>query len=235
MNIPKRHIRKILLPALIVLVCIVSGKIIISAAGVIYENSANKHWNNKRYLARKDNPHNLTAVDSCIQLLRTGDLLVRRGDDMTSYMLSQLNLNDKTYSHCGVVVVEDGFPFVYHSIGGEDNPNQVMRRDSAQLWCSPAGNHAFAVFRYHVADSVRDKLVQAVYEFYHERRMFDMSFDMATDDRLYCSEMIYKAMEKATGGEPIIGLSNNYGRAFVGIDDLYRVEQAHEVCRIRFK
>ncbi|HYC29018.1 MAG TPA: hypothetical protein VEB42_09380, partial [Chitinophagaceae bacterium] len=92
------HIKKLLLTTAIVLACVVSGRFILSAADVLYENTANKHWNGERYRARKNNPVNLAAADSCIQLLQAGDLLVRRGDDMTSYMLSQLNLKDKTYS-----------------------------------------------------------------------------------------------------------------------------------------
>lgn len=229
------HSKKLFLATAITMACIVSGMFIISAADVLYENTANKHWESARYEARANNPANLAAVDSCTKLLHTGDLLVRRGDDMTSYMLSQLNMQDQTYSHCGLVMVENGYPFVYHSIGGEDNPDQALRRDSAQLWCSPANNHAFAAFRYALADSINDKLVKSVRGFYKERIKFDMSFDMETDDRLYCSEMIYKAIEQATGGNSFIAQSNNYGRAFVGIDDLYCVAGAQPVCRIRFK
>src|SRR5690606_33196633 len=65
--------------------------------------------------------------DSCVQLLRTGDLALRTGNDITSRMFCEFNRIDKTYSHCGMVVVEHGYPFVYHSIGGEDNPDQRLR------------------------------------------------------------------------------------------------------------
>ena len=206
-----------------------------SATAVLHENTANKHWQNMRYLSRKNNSMNISAVDSCVRLLQTADLLVRRGDDMTSYMLSQLNNKDKTYSHCGVVVVEDGYPFVYHSIGGEDNPDGVIRRDSAHHWCSPANNHGFAGYRYNMADSTKVKLVSVIQSYYTEGRMFDMAFDLATDDRLYCSEMIYKAISKATGDDDYIQLSTNYGRSFAGVDDLYLMNHTEPVCRIRFK
>lgn len=235
MNTRRRHIAKLLSVSAIILLCIVAGRFILSATAVLYENTANKHWQNKRYLSRKNNILNISAVDSCVRLLQTGDLLVRRGDDMTSYMLSQLNTDDKTYSHCGIVVVEDGYPYVYHSIGGEDNPDQILRRDSAHYWCSPANNHAFAAYRYGMGDSVKQKLVHVVRSFYKEKRMFDMSFDLQTDDRLYCSEMIYKAICQATGNDGYIKLSNNYGRMFVGVDDLYLSDYTEPICRIRFK
>ena len=72
---------------------------------------------------RDANLQNHHDVDSAISLLQSGDLVMRRGIDVTSFMLSQMNLKDKTYSHCGIVEIEYGYPFVYHSIGGEDNPN----------------------------------------------------------------------------------------------------------------
>lgn len=216
------------------LLCILAGRFIWSATAVLYENTANKHWKNKRYVSRKNNPLNISAVDSCAGLLQTGDLVVRRGDDMTSYMLSQLNAKDKTYSHCGIVVIENGYTYVYHSIGGEDNPDGVIRRDSAHIWCSPANNLGFAAYRYAVSDSVKDSFVRCICDFYKEKRMFDMSFDLSTDDRLYCSEMIYKALEQ-TMGKNYIRISNDYGRSFVGVDDLYLSDNTEPVCRIRFK
>ena len=234
MNKKRGYIIKLSGISAIVLLCILAGRFIWSATAVLFENTANKHWKNNRYVSRKNNPLNISAVDSCARMLQTGDLVVRRGDDMTSYMLSQLNTKDKTYSHCGIVVLENGYPYVYHSIGGEDNPDGIIRRDSAHYWCSPANNHAFAAYRYGIADSVQLKLVHAVHSFYEEKRMFDMSFDLRTDDRLYCSEMIYKALEQAIG-KNYIRLSNDYGRSFVGVDDLYLTGHAEPVCRIRFK
>lgn len=235
MSVKSRHIIKLLSVSAIILACIVAGRFIWSATAVLYENTANKHWRNERYLSRKNNTLNIAAVDSCVRLLQTGDLLVRRGDDMTSYMLSQLNTKDKTYSHCGIVVVEEGYPYVYHSIGGEDNPDQVIRRDSTHDWCSPANNLSFAAYRYHISDSVKNRFVRYVRGFYREKRMFDMNFDLQTNDRLYCSEMIYKALCKATGDDDCIQLSNNYGRRFVGVDDLYPAGCTEPVCRIGFK
>jgi hypothetical protein len=235
MSTKNSHIKKLLIASAIVLTCIVVGRFIWSATAVLHENTANKHWQNKRYLSRKNNLQNISGVDSCVRLLQTGDLLVRRGDDMTSYILSQLNMKDKTYSHCGIVVIENGYPYVYHSIGGEDNPDEILRRDSAHTWCSPANNHAFAAYRYNMADSMKARLASVVQGYYSEGRMFDMAFDISTDDRLYCSEMIYKALKKATGVDDYIQLSNNYGRSFVGVDDLYLMNHTEPVCRIRFK
>lgn len=217
----------------VILLCTIVAFSYTWVAEVLFENTANKHWKGKRYHARKSNRWNITVVDSCSRLLTTGDLVVRRGDDMTSYMLSKMNGVDKRYSHCGVVTVENGIAYVYHSIGGEDNPDQVMKKERAERWFSPANNLAFAVYRYELADSNIDLLLKYVEKYYQQKTMFDMDFDLKTDDRLYCSEMVYKAMLAATDKKLIVPEKLAYGNQYVSIDDLYA--QAKLVCQIKFK
>lgn len=228
----RRHMLRVLS---IILLCIVVGRLYMYCASILYTNTANKHWQGKRYQARKSNPWNISMVDSCSGLLRSGDLVVRRGDDMTSFMLSQLNSKDKTYSHCGLVVIEDGHPYVYHSIGGEDNPDQIMKRETLTQWFSPANNLAIAVYRYDLVDSLITQTVEQLHIYYRQKKMFDMDFDLATDDRLYCSEMIYKVIKAATQNEGYIKAGNAYGRSFVGVDDLYLNPHTKLICQVRFK
>lgn len=231
----KEHRKQWLKVAGIILLCLVTGLLYLWAARVVYENTANKHWQNERYKTRKNNPANLQAVDSCTRLLKTGDLVVRRGDDMTSYMLARLNRHDTRYSHCGIAVVENGVPYVYHSIGGEDNPDQVIRKDKAVQWCSPANNLAFAIYRYSISDSNCRRVVQYIANEYRACKMFDMDFDLGTDDRLYCSEMIYKAIGYAMQDSNFVHTENNYGKEFVGVDNLFMNTRAERICQIKFK
>lgn len=218
---------------LVIVTCFIAAQAYLSICPILYENTANKHWQNRRYQVRKNSPDNRRLVDSAQVFLQSGDLVVRRGDDMTSYMLSRLNNTDQSYSHCGIVIVEDGIPYIYHSIGGEDNPDETMRRDAASQWFSPANNHAFAIYRYVIADSLKEKMVKTVQEFYREKRKFDMDFDIDTDDRLYCSEMVWKAVSAADNS--LIPLQTGYGRMFAGIDNLYLNAYTRCICHVRFK
>jgi len=174
-------------------------------------------------------------MDSAIGLLHSGDLVMRMGIDVSSYMLSQMNQRDKNYSHCGLVMIENGYPFVYHSIGGEDNPDAKLRRDSASFFFSPFNNTAFGIARYHLSDTDIDKLHQVVRRFYREGKMFDMNFDIHTDDRLYCAEMVYKAVNEATGNSQYIRPIHVFGYSFVGIDDLFMNSHSRVICQIKYK
>src|SRR5690348_3936633 len=42
-------------------------------------------------IQRSNNPWNIRSVDSAVGLLQSGDIVVRTGNDATSYMLTQLN------------------------------------------------------------------------------------------------------------------------------------------------
>ncbi len=184
---------------------------------------------------RAANPWNKRMVDSCIGLLHNGDIVVRRGHDVTSTMLSMLNQTEKIYSHCGIVLMEHGYPFVYHSIGGEDNPDARLRRDSVNFWFSPANNLAFAVYRYDLSATQIDSVAKMTRSFYRAKKKFDMDFDLKTEDSYYCAEMVYKAINRGIRDSSYIEPLTVFGVTFVGIDNLYLNRHARLVCQVRFK
>lgn len=186
-------------------------------------------------LERMVNKDNLNAIDSGIRMLKTGDVVVRTGNDITSYMLCKVNWRDKTYSHCGLVVVENGYPFVYHSIGGEDNPDELLRRDSASFWFSPQNNLGYGIVRLDMPNDREEILVKQIKQFYKERKKFDMDFDLATDDRFYCAEFVSKTICLATGDSSFFTPTSVLGYRYMGIDDIFLSKHANFVCQIRYK
>jgi Permuted papain-like amidase enzyme, YaeF/YiiX, C92 family len=175
------------------------------------------------------------AVDTAVSMLHSGDIVLRMGLGADSKLLSGLNSRDQSFSHCGIVFVENGYPFVYHAIGGEDNPDERLRRDSAWFFFSPQNNSDIAVTQFSFDSSQVSALQQVVYDIYKARPRFDMKFDLATDDKLYCSEFVYKAVNKAMKDTTYIEPTLLFGRRFVGIDDIFMNEHANIVWRIKFK
>jgi hypothetical protein len=184
---------------------------------------------------REDNPANAAAIDSALHLLRDGDLVVRTGADAISVMLRQMNLQDKTYSHCGIVMIEDGYPFVYHSIGGEDNPDERLRRDSAAFFFSPIYNERMGIARLDLTSRQIEQLHAIVRRYYAARIPFDMDFDMATDDKLYCAEFVYKAIGECVGDPAYFEQSHVLDRSYVGVDNLTDERHAKIICDVRYK
>ncbi len=168
-------------------------------------------------------------------MLQTGDLVLRLGNDVTSSMLSQLNLREKKYSHCGIVVVEEGKPYIYHSIGGEYNPDQKIKRETPAQWFSPDNNLAIAIARLHIDSAGLGKAAKTVQAYYKEGRKFDMEFDLASDDRLYCAEMIWKSVQTAIDDSAFFPITTAFGRKYIGIDDLYYHPHSSLICRVQYK
>ena len=83
----------------------------------------------------------LAAIRS---ILKSGDLITRTGNDFTSETFRKMNQHDQTYSHCGIVSIEGDSAFVYHSLGGEWNPDQKIRRDLLSVLQNPITTKALA-------------------------------------------------------------------------------------------
>ena len=184
---------------------------------------------------QKANAWNNHAVDTAVSMLQSGDIVLRMGAGADSRMLAELNQKDKTISHCGIVMIEHGYPFVYHSIGGEDNPDERLRRDSASFFFSPHHNMGIAVVQFDYGTDKINELRSVVYNYYRQRPKFDMKFDLKTDDKLYCAEFVYKAVNKAVGDSTYIKTTTLLGHTFVGIDDLFINPHAHIVWQTGFK
>lgn len=188
-----------------------------------------------RYRARIDNPLNYTMIDSVRRLLRDGDIVLRTGADMTSIMLRGMNQRDKSFSHCGIVCIENGYPFVYHSLGGEDNPDARLRRDSAVWFFSPATNERLGVARLDLDSGQLQRLGVVARRYFNAGIPFDMDFDLGTDDRFYCAEFVLKSVQEAVADTRYFRHSKAMNREYVGVDNITDPAHARIVCDLRFR
>ncbi len=205
------------------------------AAMNVSDKGVRKQPSVKLSTARDVISRNKHTIDSAVSLLRSGDVVLRTGLGADSYLLSRFNRKDKTYSHCGIVMMEHGYPFVYHSIGGEDNPDERLRRDSANFFFSPVHNTGLAIVRYDFSAANVSDLKNVVSAYYRTRPKFDMKFDLATDDKLYCAEFVYKAINKTMCDTGYIIPTSVMGMRFVGTDDLFFNKHAHMILRAIYK
>ncbi len=176
----------------------------------------------------------LDSIHYCEKFVKQGDLILRTGRDFASETFRQLSQHDKTYSHCGIASIEHDSVFVYHSIGGEWNPDQKLRRDPFELFCNPYENRGFGIYRYDLSPAENKNLTDTVHKLYKSQVMFDLNFDLATNERMYCSEFVYKAIRRATKNSVAIPVTVFANRRFVAIDDLFVNPWCHKIKRIKF-
>ena len=152
------------------------------------------------------NPY--TKVREGQSLIKEGDLVVRLNRAATSCFIRLFNKQDKSYSHSGIVIYNSGYPYAYHIIDGQENPDGRMRRDALSEFCSPRRNKSHGIFRYDMNNEEIKKLRDQIHEWYIKGISYDPEFNLKSDDRMYCSEMISKALGTTTESRIKIGLTH---------------------------
>lgn len=188
-----------------------------------------------------------------------GDLILRCGNDYASYTLCDFNQQEKLYSHSGIALMNDGVMYVYSNMAGDLNPDEIMRRDIIDSFLTPANNVAAGVYRYDLSPGELNNLKTIVGDHYKNKLQFDMNFDLSTDNKMYCAEMIAKSVEQATASRILIPKSlvtdelrqkylkmalqkkvvpsvksGNEQREYWSIDNLYLNQHCKEVIKIIF-
>ncbi len=199
----------------------IPGKLIVTKRDSLIEN------------ARMERAFNTIA--SLTSLIRNGDLITRTGNDFASETFRSFNRYDKTYSHCGIASIEHDSVFVYHALGGEFNPDEKIRRDALELFATPYGNRGIGIFRYPLNDNETKELLTTVKKWFDAGIMFDMKFDLATNDRMYCAEFVSKSYAKGTHDKLHFACSRIKDFEFIGVDNLFLHPLCHEVKRAVYK
>lgn len=153
--------------------------------------------------------------------IQSGDVVTRTGNDFTSESLRLLNQRNKTYSHCGIASIEKDSLFIYHALGGEWNPDEKLRKDSWEVFAEPFSNSGIGIFETKLSEADKKSLVLITKAYHRSGLMFDMKFDLSTDDRMYCAEFIYKVFLKASQLKVKFPHSKIGEFEFIGVDDIF--------------
>lgn len=137
-----------------------------------------------------------------------------------------MNRADTSFSHSGIVFIENDSVFVYHALGGDYNPGGKLKREWLYRFIDTAENNRMAVYRYTMNAQQITALKKLAYAYYAEGLLFDLYFNLHTDDKMYCTEFVFKCVNQATGGllnsiTATHGLDNG-----ITPDDLY----LHPLC-----
>jgi hypothetical protein len=182
--------------------------------------------------------------------IKNGDLIERSDDGLESESMRNFSKRDKTFSHCGLAFVEEGEIYVYNTIAGEENPSEKIRREPFDSFVSPEMKNGFGIYRYALSDSEAVNLHRLIKSYYAQGLLFDKTFDLKSDEKMYCAELVYKGIKKATNDRIVIPTSRlqNYKvRApqykgvvlkefeYVGLDDLFLNAFCQPISTISYK
>lgn len=126
--------------------------------------------------------------------LETGDLIFRRGQGIGSWAVLD-NDPQSPYSHVGLVLRQNQKIWVVHTVPTSAfGENDFARIDTLQTYLGKENATQAAVYR--VQEEYRliaKSAAQIAQNFVHARVPFDSSFEVATSDKLYCTELVWRA------------------------------------------
>lgn len=194
-----------------------------------FTNPAKESLNTVQRLKQAD-----SLIAATLPLIQNGDIITRTGNDFTSETLRKLNRRDKTFSHIGIVSIENGQVFVFHALGGDFNPNQKILHEPFLEFVSPLGNRSFGIFRYNISEQAKQQYLHNAEKHYKNGVIFDMDFDLKTDDKLYCAEFVAKSIAPVLPKDQPFNISSIDTLKFYGVDDITLHQKCTKIASTKF-
>ncbi len=129
--------------------------------------------------------------DSVYGQLKPGDIVIRKGNGPLSWHL--MRNTKEEYSHCGVIVKEDGKWRVIHTIGGTSSKDDIdgVQMIDLEEFVAHAADSTLYICRPVFDDSLEQKIPERAYHYLAQEIPFDHRFSMFTTDKYYCTELLF--------------------------------------------
>lgn len=128
-----------------------------------------------------------------VKMFETGDLIFRRGRSLVSQIVLSAD-GASSYSHVGIIKIIGGSAFVAHTTTDEPPSEDVARVEPLDVFLRDDRASAAAVYRLKgSAQHFTARAVEAALSFAEKRIPFDDGLDLNTTDKLYCTEMVWRA------------------------------------------
>ena len=127
---------------------------------------------------------------------QNGDIVLRKGNSIESETVSLIDGNGK-YSHIGIIKIENDTPFVIHIVPDSiETTVDYCLKQEVHIFFSVENARYGCVMR--VRDNnpqLTDSAAQRALKFYLDKAAFDEKYSLATDQELYCTELVWKAYQ----------------------------------------
>lgn len=167
--------------------------------------------------------------------LKDGDIILRRGYGVDSTISTNFSQGEKRYSHVGFIRETDKGTFVIHVVEDKEKGLNGLYIESLGDFLDKVS--IWAIYRYNFSQSNSKKLMNYIDDLKKKNITFDIEFNLDDDEKMYCSEFIYKVINRTTEKELIKAGKVFMGKKFVTISDVYEntnsklVEISHKLIK----
>lgn len=141
--------------------------------------------------SRKDDKINVTQeVMTFDQELKVGDIIFHKSRSQQSKAIKEASGSD--WTHVGILISKNGEWYVAEAVG-------PVVSTKLTNFINRGKNKDYKIYRFkHFdADTMKTKLIEAIKQ---QNKPYDIYFEFS-DEKTYCSELVYKAMLSVTGHE----------------------------------
>lgn len=128
-------------------------------------------------------------------LARPGDIIMKNGYGNISRMITSVLDEEHAISHCGILDVDDstGAFYIIHSVAKQVSDRDGVQRIGLKRFINDVKPGDLYLLRYkdHAKASAIVKEARCLLA---AEVPFDHSYDLTSDDALYCSEFVYKVV-----------------------------------------
>jgi len=134
--------------------------------------------------------------------VKNGDIICRLGDRLWSQYFKDISIEDKRYSHMGIIRINNNQITVIHAEGTTKAGKDFVKEESLNDFIKIA--RAIGVYRINDIDD-GNKIATLALEYLN--LPFDWQFDMQDNSKIYCTELLYVILKRAL---PTIELKTIY-------------------------
>jgi hypothetical protein len=129
---------------------------------------------------------------------REGDLVFQMGEGFLPHVLSATLRDSRGYCHVAIVVLRGGEPWVAHVEPDRHGGQSGARLEPLARFLDAKRSPRAALYRVaHLSAQEAHAAAGVAARFALERRPFDWEFDRSNADRLYCTELVWRAFAEA--------------------------------------
>ena len=138
------------------------------------------------------NNHNSVEIPKNLHL-KNGDLILRCGTSTESFVVILPDSKTK-FSHIGIISIENNTPYVIHAV---PHKNHFIKKDKLEDFLSPENASKYAIYRANLKEDILEKVTIEAETYYQKKYTFDTDYDLKTNTKLYCTELVLKAYQNS--------------------------------------
>lgn len=141
--------------------------------------------------------HNTKPISYASDLFQDGDLVFRSGKGIFSDLFKSVGTRKSPYSHVGIIYMHGGKVFVVHTEAKELTGKGHAKIDPLDIFLNDSNASASCIYRLKkAANYYGKKSVGIAIQFAKEEIPFDLNFDISTQNKLYCTKLVWLAYKK---------------------------------------